>query len=283
MVFSSFQFFTGSGFQRQRIVAFIVCGLMVGGLGLLWPAPARALKAAEGGPGVLLLNSYHPQYPWTGHAVQGSIKGHRETVAEGDLQIEFMDLRRPAGDSGIQELLYDPFASRLQRFGISLADLPARSRVIGRPETFYQIGKAYIWIGAAVILALLCSLAIMVSNILLRIQAEKELAYREAFEGLIARISTRFVEQPLQQIDAGIDFALEGLGRFASVDRCYLILFSEDGHSMTNTHEWCAEGVNSKKNSIQSLPATQVPWFMAQIKQRQVVYVPQVNSLPETA
>lgn len=247
MVFSRFPFFTGCGFRRQRFVVFIVSALLVGGLGLLRPAPARGVE-----------------------------------VVEENLYVEFMDLCGHIDDSGFQEF-YDFYARKLQNFGIPLADLPAGSKVVGRSETSYQINKAYIWIGAAVILTLLISLAIMASNILLRIQAEKELAYREAFEGLIAKISTHFVEQPFQQIDAGIDFALEGLGRFASVDRCYLILFSEDGRTMTNTHEWCAEGVKSKKDSIQGLPATQVPWFMAQIEQRQVVYVVQVNSLPEAA
>ncbi len=506
MVFSLFQFFSGSCSRRQGILAFILFAVLVGGLGLLRPVPALGLETAEGGPRILLLNSYHPQYPWTDHVVQGIKKGLRGTVAEENLHIEFMDLRRHTDDPGYQDLLYDLYFrkfrntrfnliicaddyalhflekyraklfpgtpvvfcgineydpglqrrlgnvtgifeamevdknldliirlhpdvkrvvflldrtslgaimrrdvdqaiadhsgrgvrfeiwddftlpelyqrleklesdtvvqlvhiiadragnvfsysrhtplldqhspvpiygmwgwalgngivgglltngelhglrtaqvaqrvlqgesavsippitkaayepsfdyTQLQHFGISLTDLPAGSRVLGRPETFYPINKTYIWIGGAVILVLLLSLAIMASNIILRIQAEKELAYREALEGLIARISTRFVEQPLQQIDGGIDFALEGLGRFASVDRCYLILFSEDGRTLTNTHEWCAEGVSSKKNSVQSLPVTQVPWFMTQIAQRQVVYVPQVNSLPETA
>ncbi len=247
MVFSSFQFLTGCCFWRQRIVAFMVFALLVGGLGWLRPVSAQGLGGAEEA-----------------------------------LHVEFMDLQRHTDDPDYQAL-YDLYARTSQRFGISLAALPAGSKVIGRPETFYPINKAYIWIGGAVILVLLFSLVIMSSNILLRIQAEKELAYREAFEGLIARISTRFVEQPLAQIDAGINFALEGLGRFASVDRCYLILFSEDGRTLTNTHEWCAEGVNSKKNSVQGLPVTQVPWFMTQIEQRQVVYVTQVDSLPETA
>jgi PAS domain S-box-containing protein len=506
MIFLSLSLSFGRGSRTQRFVVFIVCAALVGGLSLFWTTPARGMEAAEAGPRVLLLNSYHPQYPWTDSVVQGVKKGLRGIVAEEDLYIEFMDLRRHTDDSGYQALLFDlysrkfrhtrfdlvicaddyaldflekhrarlfpgtplvfcgvnaydpglqkrlgnvtgifesmevhknlqliyrlqpdvkrvvflldqtylgtimrrdveqaiiahskrgvqfeiwdeftlaelyprleklepgtvvqlvhiiadragsvfsyshhtPILSRhckvpifgmwgwalghgivgglltngelhglrtaqiakrvlqgetaasilpitkaayepsfdyaqLQRFGISLADLPAGSKVIGRPKTFYQIHKAYIWIGGAVILLLLFSLVVMARNILLRIQAEKELAYREALESLIAKISTRFVEQPLHQIDAGIDFALESLGRFATVDRCYLILFSEDRRTMTNTHEWCAKGIKSKKNSVQGLPAVEIPWFMAQIEQRQVVYVPQVNRLPETA
>jgi PAS domain S-box-containing protein len=506
MIFSSFPFSVGSRFLRQGVVAFAVLAVLAGGLVLFRPSQALGLDESESGPRVLLLNSYHPQYPWTDHVVQGIKKGLSGVVAEERLHIEFMDLRRHTDNTGYQDLLYEvytrkfrstrfnliicaddyalqflekyraslfpgtplvfcgvnaydpglqnrlgnvtgifeamevnknldlifrlhpdtkrvvflldqtslgaimrsdvekaiaarsgqgvrfeiwddftlpelyprleklgpdtvvqlvhliadrggkvfsysrhtpilarhsrvpiygmwgwalgngivgglltngeqhglrtaqmalrvlggePAASippidkaayepgfdyaQLQHFGIPLADLPAGSRVIGRPETFYHINKAYIWTGVAAILALLLILAALAVNILSRIKAEKELAYREAFEGLIARISTRFVEQPVQQVDAGIDFALEGLGRFAGVDRCYLFLFSADGRTMTNTHEWCATGINSVQDGLQSLSVEQLPWFMDQISQRQMVYAPRVSVLPAAA
>ena len=185
----------------------------------------------------------------------------------------------------IDKAAYEPGFdyAQLQHFGIPLADLPAGSRVIGRPETFYHINKAYIWTGVAAILALLLILAALAVNILSRIKAEKELAYREAFEGLIARISTRFVEQPVQQVDAGVDYALENLGRFAGVDRCLLFLFGPDGRTMTCAHEWCAAGIAPVQDGLQGLPVAQLPWFMDQISQCQMVYVPRVSALPPAA
>ncbi len=506
MVSSSFPFFVGSRFLRQGFVAFAVLVVLAGGLGLFRPAPVLGLDMAEGGPRVLLLNSYHPQYPWTDHLVAGIKKGLRGSVADERLHVEYMDLRRHTDDpdyqqalrdlysrifrhtrfdliismddyalqflethrgtlfpgvpivfcgidlyddglqerlgnvtgifetmgvvknleliyrlqpdakrvvfllgqtslgtlmrrdveqaiaaysgQGVQLEIWDDFTlpelyqrlekleadtavqlvhlaadrvgtvfsytrhtpllarhsrvpiyglwepalghgivggmivtgdqhglraaemalrvlqgeepesippitkgvyepafdyAQLQRFGIPLADLPAGSKVLGRPETFYHINKAYIWTGVATILALLLILAALAVNILSRITAEKELAYREAFEGLIARISTRFVEQPVQQVDAGVDYALESLGRFAGVDRCLLFLFGPDGRTMTCAHEWCAAGIAPAQDDLQGLPVAQLPWFMARIGQCQMVYVPRVSALPPAA
>ena len=490
----------------MRTFGLIVLAVLVSAFAALRPSPLQALDPTGAGPRVLLLNSYHPQYPWTDHVVEGIKKGLREVVAEERLHVEFMDLRRQTDNPGYQELLYDvyehkfrrvrfdliicaddyalhfleryrdrlfpgvplvfcgvnaydptiqkrlgnltgifeameidknlelifrlqpgvkkvvflldrtslgalmrrdvakaidaysgegvqfeiwddftlpelyqrigklksdtavqlvhlvsdragnhfsysshtPLLSRhspvpifglwgmalghgivgglltngelhglrtaqiarrvlegepaasippvtkaayepgfdyaqLQRFGIPLSALPEGSEVVGQPKTFYQVHKTFFWIGGVAILTLLVILAVLIINILLRIQAEKELAYRESFQGLLAKISTRFVEQPVQQVEAGIDFALKSLGRFAGVDRCYLFLFTSDGRTMTCAHEWCAEEIASDKDSLQDLPVEQLPWFMDRIGQRQIVYVPRVSVLPPAA
>lgn len=61
--------------------------------------------------------------------------------------------------------------------------------------------------------------------------------YRLAFENLITRISTNFINLPPQEIDRGINQALEDVGRFMEIDRSYVFMFSEDRTALHNTHE----------------------------------------------
>ncbi len=85
----------------------MVFAVLTWGFGLFGPEAALGQVLPENGPRVLLLNSYHPQYPWTNHVVQGIKKGLRGTVDEERLHIEFMDLRRHTDDPGYEQKLHD--------------------------------------------------------------------------------------------------------------------------------------------------------------------------------
>jgi len=115
-----------------------------------------------------------------------------------------------------------------------------------------------------------------------QVRAEKALHHRLAFENLIATISTNFLTLALEQIDRGISSALEALGDFMNVDRSYVFLFHEEG-TMSNTHEWCAEGIESPMRRLQRLPMSRFPWHLDKIRQLEIVHVPRVSDLPPEA
>ena len=114
-------------------------------------------------------------------------------------------------------------------------------------------------------------------------KAEEELRRREAFEAMVAKISTRFIELPVSEIDRGIDFALKILGEFAEVDRCHVFRFSVKGEEVSNTHEWCSPGIESARARRQKMSAGDFPWAVQKIKFRQTIYIPKVAELPEAA
>jgi PAS domain S-box-containing protein len=114
-------------------------------------------------------------------------------------------------------------------------------------------------------------------------KAELELRRREAFEAIVAKISTRFIELPVSEIDRGIDYALETLGEFAGVDRCHVFRFRAKGEMVSNTHEWCAPGIESARGRRQNMPAGEFPWAVQKIRIRQTLYIPKVSELPEAA
>ncbi len=92
-----------------------------------------------------------------------------------------------------------------------------------------------------------------------RKRADQALRDRLAFEQLIATISTRFVNLRPQEIDAGVNEALQEIGRFTGVDRSYVFLFRDDRQFMDNTHEWCDVDVESHRTRLQGLVVSEFP------------------------
>ncbi len=117
-----------------------------------------------------------------------------------------------------------------------------------------------------------------------RKQAEEALQRRVEFEGLVSTISTEFINLPHAQIDDGIDRALRAIGESAGADRSYVFQFRKDGHTVDNTHEWCAGGVEPQIQNLQGISlAEELPWFAQRIRALDVLHVPSVASLSPEA
>ncbi len=116
-----------------------------------------------------------------------------------------------------------------------------------------------------------------------RHRLEEELTTRLAFEDLVGRIAERFAAAPVGDEDDCIDWALALIGEFAHADRCYLFRVSDDAATMTNTHEWCADGIEPQRERLQGLPVDVFPWWMARLRRGSVIDVPVVGELPPDA
>jgi PAS domain S-box-containing protein len=106
---------------------------------------------------------------------------------------------------------------------------------------------------------------------------------RREFERLITDISRQFINLSPEQIDEGINQALKALGEFAQVDRSYIFQFFNDSRSITNTHEWCAEGITSQIGNLQNLSVDMVPWCMDKLRKFEAIHIPDVAKLPANA
>jgi PAS domain S-box-containing protein len=114
-------------------------------------------------------------------------------------------------------------------------------------------------------------------------KAEEALKYRVEFEDLISIISTRFIGLAPDEIENGIEDALQAIGEFADVDSSYVFLLSDDGKTMDNTQEWCAEGIEPQKENLKGLPVDVFSWGMEKLKSSENIHVPRVADLPPGA
>ncbi len=126
------------------------------------------------------------------------------------------------------------------------------------------------------------SLAVMI-DVTEQRRAEATLAHRAQAEQLITSISTQFINLPLEQIDAGIQRALQMIAEFSGVDRSYIFQISADGTTMDNTHEWCAAGISSERENLQQLRVEEFAWFMEPLKRFQCLEIDCVADIPDSA
>lgn len=120
------------------------------------------------------------------------------------------------------------------------------------------------------------------NEIIERERIQEALQYQLKFEQLIAAISTDFIKIDTEDIDLSIHQALQTIGEFVRVDRSYIFLFDENG-TMSNTHEWCAEGIQLQIDNLQKIPVSSVPWWMSKLKRFENIYIPRIENLPPEA
>jgi PAS domain S-box-containing protein len=122
-----------------------------------------------------------------------------------------------------------------------------------------------------------------VKDITKRKQAQEALQYHVEFEGLITDISTQFINLVSDEIDSGINSALQTIGEFTGVDRSYVFLFRESGATMDNTHEWCTESIEPQIQKLKGIPTDAFRWSVERIRRSEVVHIPHVTDLPPEA
>ncbi|WMS44557.1 EAL domain-containing protein [Acuticoccus sp. MNP-M23] len=89
----------------------------------------------------------------------------------------------------------------------------------------------------------------------------------------------QFVHRALHEVPAGVDEALARLGAFVSVDRTY-VFETRPGALITNTHEWCAPGIQPEIETLQDLPQDIIRFWLRPFRDGRPVYVPDVKALP---
>lgn len=120
-------------------------------------------------------------------------------------------------------------------------------------------------------------------EIQVRSNVEAALKRRIELENLITNISTHFININPLKVDEGIQMALSTIGNFATVDRSYVFLFSDNGSWMDNIHEWCAEGIVPQIDLLKSIPTAVFPWLIQKLARLENVYFKDADELPPEA
>ena len=116
-----------------------------------------------------------------------------------------------------------------------------------------------------------------------RVRAQEALKSQLELEWLVANVSTSFLNSAPDNIDRGINRALETIGVFSGVDRSYVFLFYDNGTKMDNTHEWCADRIEPQIDNLKGLSTDVIPWWMDKFNQFENIHIPCVSALPPEA
>jgi diguanylate cyclase (GGDEF)-like protein/PAS domain S-box-containing protein len=172
------------------------------------------------------------------------------------------------------------FSSQGIRSLICLPTVGARGRLTGFIG-FDMVKKAYAWPQEQI--TMLQLVADTIGGAFERRRAEEALAGRLAFEAMIAKVSSNFVNLSPDKIDEGINYALKSVGEHFEVDRSYLYRFSEDEETYSVTHIWCRDGIEGYFEKDQNVPVELTPWWIGELKSGRIVNIKNVAKMGDEA
>ncbi|WP_291009817.1 PAS domain S-box protein [Hydrogenophaga sp.] len=95
------------------------------------------------------------------------------------------------------------------------------------------------------------------------------------------RLASQFINHPLDTIDKEIDRALGEIGEFVRADRAYIFAYDMQANTASNTHEWCAPGIEPAIEQLQDLSMDLIPDWVAAHTQKRALWVDDVQALPQ--
>jgi DNA-binding CsgD family transcriptional regulator len=109
------------------------------------------------------------------------------------------------------------------------------------------------------------------------------LSHRLKIEERLGKIAANLIQTPTDEIGESIDHVLKEIGEWIQADRCYLFYIDNNAHCMSNTHEWCAEGISTQRDFLQNLPLQMFPWVIQKLQSNTVINVPNVQNMTDEA
>ena len=101
---------------------------------------------------------------------------------------------------------------------------------------------------------------------------------------LVAELSHRLLNLPLEEMEPGLRATLAVLGQWFGSQRAYVFLLAEDRRQVAEVYEWCAEGVAPHDvDGARSVPVDPLSWSMRQLLAGRTVLVKDTVSLPPEA
>lgn len=114
-------------------------------------------------------------------------------------------------------------------------------------------------------------------------QAELEIERYSEMLQLLFEIATKFINIRLQEIEQAIEEALAKIGAFVDSDRVYIFDYDWEKETVVNTHEWCAEGIESFIDKQQVISFEQIEPVVEAHRKGRPFYVYDTNQLRDAA
>lgn len=123
----------------------------------------------------------------------------------------------------------------------------------------------------------------LASEITERERAQKALRRQLSMEETVARISTRFFNVTIGEVDAEIENALRIVGELVASDRSRLALFAEDQATIVKIYEPHTPGMLRRERSLEGTSVEPFAWTLGQLRQLRTINLRNISELPPEA
>ena len=110
--------------------------------------------------------------------------------------------------------------------------------------------------------------------------AEDELERKANLQRLLVKISSDYINIPLNEVENSINKSMAEIGAFVKVDRVYIFDYNYEIETTSNLYEWCAEGIDPQIEHLQNLPFSAVPVWVETHSRGESIVIPNVFQLP---
>jgi len=112
---------------------------------------------------------------------------------------------------------------------------------------------------------------------------EQRIEFLQTVENKLTELSIDFLRTGEGDIDDLINRTLKKIGTLVDADRAYVFSIDHAAETLSNTHEWCSEGVEPQIDMLQNVPQDTLPWWMEQLTNFDKIIIPNVAELPPEA
>jgi len=106
---------------------------------------------------------------------------------------------------------------------------------------------------------------------------------QDAFQKMIAELSSDFVTMDRTNFDEKVNCLLERSGNLTNADRVYIGRFSTDHKTLYYSHEWLSENLKTLIGDTDNNGIPALSWSIRQILNNDTVYIPSTDQLPTAA
>lgn len=110
---------------------------------------------------------------------------------------------------------------------------------------------------------------------------ENQILLNSKLQDLLMKISSTYISIEPECLDEAINKSLAELGEFIQADRFYIFSYNFEQMTCSNSHEWCAAGVDPQIDVLQDVPLEEIPDWVNTHKEGRTLIVYDVDSLEE--
>ena len=111
------------------------------------------------------------------------------------------------------------------------------------------------------------------------VKIHQELNRKIQFEHYLGKIAEQFVR--VENPETAIQKVLSYVATLSEADRAYIFEFDWDKDKMSNTHEWCSQGIEPQIHHLQEMPVQVASYWLEKFHNKKCVFIKDTAAIPD--